>query len=110
MNYKIRANEKVSYSLCERDTVKSVLQNCHLFLSTRIGTIPMYREYGLDMDFVDRPANVVQSMMIPKVREGLAVFEPRAIFVNLTFEQDVNVPGRIIPILEVEINEQNGGV
>lgn len=105
MSYTIRADEKMSYSLCENDTVKSVLQNCHLFLTTRKGSIPMYREFGLDMDFIDRPIPVAQTMMIPRVREGLAEFEPRAEFVSLTFEQKLDAPGGMIPILEVEINE-----
>ncbi len=107
MNYKIRADEKMSYSLCESDTVKSVLQNCHLFLTTRKGSIPMYRGFGLDMDFIDRPIPVAQVMMIPRVREGLEEYEPRAKFVSLTFEQNADFPGGIIPILEVEINEQS---
>lgn len=107
MSYTIRSDEKMSYSLCESDTVKSVLQNCHLILTTRKGSIPMFREFGLDMDFVDRPMPVAQVMILPQVKEALEKFEPRAKFVNLTFEQSANDPGRMIPILEVEINEQN---
>ena len=107
MSYTVRADDKVSYALCESDTVKSVLQNCHLILTTRKGSIPMYREFGLDNDFVDRPIPVAQTMMISKVKEALETFEPRAEFVNLTFEQNIDVPGGMIPILEVEINEQN---
>lgn len=105
MSYTVRADDKISYSLCESDTVTSVLQNCHLILTTRKGSIPMYRDFGLDMDFIDRPIPVAQVMMRAKVKEALEGFEPRATFVDLTFEQDIDVPGGMIPILEVEINE-----
>lgn len=106
MKYIIRADDKITYAFCESDTVKSVIQNCHLILTTRKGSVPMYRIFGIDMDFVDRPIPVAQTMMIAKVKEALEEFEPRAGFVNLTFEESTDKPGKIIPILEVEINEQ----
>lgn len=105
MNYTVRADDNASYALCEDDTVKSVLQNCRLILTTRKGSIPMYRNFGLDMDFIDRPVQVAQVMMISKVKAALEEFEPRATFIGLTFEQNADIPGGIIPILEVEINE-----
>lgn len=105
MSYTIRTDENISYTLCENDTVKAVLQNCYLILTTRKGTIPMYREFGLDMSFVDRPLPVAQVMMISSVKTALEEFEPRATFVGLSFEQNSKAPGGIIPILEVEINE-----
>lgn len=105
MSYTIRADEKISYTLCENDTVAAVLQNCHLILTTRKGSIPMYREFGLDMSFIDRPQSVAQVMIASRVKSALEDFEPRAGFVNLFFEQNENTPGEIIPVLEVEINE-----
>lgn len=105
MNYTIRADDPANYTLIESDLVSSVLQNIHLILTTRKGSVPMYRNFGLDMDFVDRPISIAQIMMISKVKEALEEFEPRAKFIRLSFDYDKNFPGRVIPILEVEINE-----
>lgn len=107
MKYRIKADEKMDYQLGETDVVKSVIQNCHLLLNTRKGSIPMYRDFGLDMDFRDRPMLVAQTMMISRVKEALETFEPRANVISITFEQNSKDPGAIIPILEVRINEQS---
>lgn len=103
MKYTIKGDEKTSFSLCENDDIKAVLQNVHLLLTTPKGSVPMYREFGLKQDFVDKPIPVAQTLMTSYIREALEEFEPRAKFVGITFVEDNNSPGRIIPVLEVEI-------
>lgn len=103
MKYKIKTDEPMSFTLCENDRVKSVLQNLYLLYTTPKGSIPMYREFGLTMSFVDKPVNVAQTLMAAEVREATEKFEPRATFVDITFEQDKNTPGKLIPIVEVDI-------
>ena len=39
----------------EQETVSSVLQNIAVILSTPKGTVPQYRDFGLDNSFVDKP-------------------------------------------------------
>ncbi len=103
MKYKVRTDRDVSLTLCENDPVKSVLQNLYLLYTTRKGSIPMYREFGLDMSFVDRPINVAQTLMAAEVKQATEKFEPRARYTDITFEEDIKTPGRTIPIVEVDI-------
>ncbi len=103
MIYKVRTDEDISLTLCENDIVKSVLQNLYLLYTTRKGSVPMYRDFGLDMAFVDKPANVAQTMMAAEIREATEKFEPRATYVDMTFEEDIANPGKIVPIVEVDI-------
>jgi phage baseplate assembly protein W len=105
MSYIISSKSLGSITLNELDTVKSVLQNIAIILSTRQKSVPLYRGFGLSGRFVDKPIPVAKSMMIAEIPEVIAEFEPRAKVVNVTFEEDENTPGKLIPIVEVEINE-----
>ena len=44
MTYKVSAVDVGTVKLNEQDTVSSVLQNIAILLSTRQGTVPLYRE------------------------------------------------------------------
>lgn len=48
-NYLVSANDLTTISLGEQDTVTSVLQNIAVILSTPKGTVPCYREFGIDI-------------------------------------------------------------
>ena len=43
-----------------------------LLLSTREGTMPLDREFGLNMDFVDMPPEVAKSLYTAEVTEKVA--------------------------------------
>ena len=47
-----------------------------LLLSTREGTMPLDREFGLNMDFVDMPPEVAKSLYTAEVTEKVAKFIP----------------------------------
>ena len=52
MTYTVKAGT-AAVALNETDTVKSVLQNIAIILRTRRGSCPLYREFGLPMEFLD---------------------------------------------------------
>jgi hypothetical protein len=45
-----------------------------LLLSTREGTMPLDREFGLNMDFVDRPPEIAKSLYTAEVTKKVAAF------------------------------------
>lgn len=105
MSYKVSAMDWSDLCLNEQDTVKSVLQNIALILSTPKGSIPLYRSFGLPTDFRDKPLPIAKSMMVAHVRETVEEWEPRATVIGVTFTENVSQPGVLIPTVEVEINE-----
>lgn len=105
MTYTVSAVDVGTVSLNEQDTVSSVLQNIAILLSTRQGTVPLYRDFGLPMKFLDKPANIARPIIVAEVKEAIEKFEPRATFVRVLFDEDASTPGKIIPTVEVEINE-----
>ena len=105
MGYTINPQGLGKVSLNETDTVASVLQNVALILATPQGTVPLYRGFGIRGRFIDKPPHVARAMMIAEVEEAIRKYEPRASVVGVTFQTDENNPGRMFPIVEVEINE-----
>jgi len=106
MTYTVTATDLTAIQLNEQELVNSVLQNIAVILSTRKGTIPLYRDFGLSMEFLDKPMPVAKVMMVSEVREAVERWEPRATVVGVTFSEDVTDPGRLVPTVEVEINSE----
>lgn len=105
MAYKVKASDLTSIRLNETDVVTSVLQNVAIILQTWEGTSPNYRGFGLSPGFIDKPIPVAKAMLISEVREKVEQFEPRATVTGVTFAEDPQDPGKLIPTVEVEINE-----
>lgn len=105
MSYKVTGGNATSYTFNTSDIVQSVLQNLSLLYATKQGTVPQYREFGLPMEFIDKPMPVAQTMAVAEITEATEKFEPRATIVDITFEVD-NVTGRMKPIVEVEIDDE----
>lgn len=104
MVYTLRSDEKFEITLCENDTVKSVLQNLAVLLATRKGTIPMYREFGLNMGYIDKPIDVATALMTSEIAEAIEDYEPRATLLNLEIENSIEEPGKVAVVLEVDIS------
>jgi len=92
-------------SLGETDLVKSVMQNVSNILRTSVGTVPMYREFGIDARFVDSPINVATPIIYATIREAIEEFEPRCKVVDIDFVPDLSNPGALLPTVTVRIRE-----
>lgn len=105
MSYKVSAANLSEISLNETDLVKSVLQNVACILATRQGTVPLYRRFGLDQSFLDKPASVARVLLIRTVKEAVEEHEPRAEIVAVSFDETALSQGILIPTVEVNILE-----
>jgi phage baseplate assembly protein W len=106
MNYKVNAQSLGKITLNESDTVTAVMQNIAILLSTRRGSVPLYRDFGLTMDFVDRPIPAAKPLIVAEIENALREYEPRATLISVTFETDKSIPGKLIPTVEVEIHDE----
>lgn len=50
---------------------------------------------------------VARAMMISHVREAIEDWEPRAKVINISFVEDAPEPGKLLPIVEVEIDPED---
>ena len=106
MSYVISAADPLDLTLNEADTVKSVITNIGILRRTRQGTIPMFRDFGLPMRFLDRPLPVARVLMFNEIKEAIDKYEPRAEIVNITYAIDIKDPGKLIPTVEVNIRDE----
>ncbi len=88
------------------DRASSVLQNVALILSTPKGSSPMYRDFGLDQGFLDKPLPVAKVMLRVAVKEAIEDWEPRASFVDMAFSGDAADPASLCPVVTVEVLEE----
>ena len=89
--------------LNEKDTIASILQNVSIILRTRLGTVPLYREFGVSNSSLDRPVIVAEPLLYAEIKEAIERYEPRVEVIDISFAQDVSKPGVLIPTVEVNI-------
>lgn len=105
-SYKV-SSEPGNIRLNEPDRVKSILQNIGIILSTRRGSIPLYRNFGTSWEnFVDRPVHIMKALAFAEMREAIQTYEPRAELLSINFLQDQSDSGHIIFTAEVEIPDE----
>lgn len=107
MSYFVTAGEDIAITLNETNDTASILQNVAMILGTPKGSVPMYRDFGVRIEALDRPVPVAKIMLRSEVKEAVELYEPRVEVVDVTFEQDRADPSHLIPTVEVEIiNEE----
>ena len=102
MKYTVTA-ENAKLTLNETDRVKSILQNIGIILRTRQGSVPLYREFGLPMKFLDKPASTALPATVIEIREAIAKFEPRAELLEVRTVPGVRNDNTETMRLEVEV-------
>ena len=103
MSYTVSPSNKRKIKFNVTDPVESVLRNIAVILSTPKGSVPMYRDFGISVDILDRPIPVAKAMMTADIKEAIEQWEPRVTFIGVDFMED-ELNGRLIPMVEVEIN------
>lgn len=101
MDITVNSNSDCSAVFQENDTVKSIIQNIALLLNTKQGTIPMYRDFGLPMEFIDKPTDTAETIAILEISEALEKYEPRAALKNLNLVKSKD--GKTVIIVEVTV-------
>lgn len=74
-----------------------------LLLSTPVGTMPIDREFGVDMDFLDMPSETAKSLYTAEITEKIARFIPELRVESVSWE--ASPAGTLIPKVVIT----NGG-
>jgi hypothetical protein len=103
MSFTVSAYDQSAINLNEPDHAASVLREVAVLLSTQRGSIPLYRNFGLPMRFLDMPVNAAEPVMIAEVAEALQEFIPSVELIQVIPVYDENNPARMMPSVEVRI-------
>lgn len=106
MAYTVSAEQTAPLKLMPDNTVESILQNVRVIISTIRGDVPLDRGLGLRGRFVDMPMPAAQPILVTEVLEALEAYEPRARLASASFQIDEDVPGRMIPVVEVNVTDE----
>lgn len=83
---------------------EEVVQNVRTILATRVGTVPLDRDFGLSWEHLDKPLPVARSLMRAEVIEAIARYEPRANIETVEFEETASEAMEGIGRLRVILN------
>ena len=103
MTYQVTQGTAADLSLLENETIREIVQNVRLIISTMRGSVPLARDFGISPEWTDRPTTVVKAKMIVDIREAVERWEPRVTVKKVTFQDDPSRPGRLIPTVHIEI-------
>lgn len=101
----VSASDLSHIKFLKEDVVSDVLQNIAVILSTPKGSVPLYRDFGLDCSFLDKPKPKAEMMMRVEIREAIEKWEPRARVIGIAFSEDITNPGASKATVEVEISD-----
>jgi len=82
--------------------VMEVMQNVRTILTTRRGTVPLNRAFGISFDFLDTPIDTVRARIEQEIFLQIKRYEPRAIFKQVSWDSDV-LSGRVSPTVKIEV-------
>ena len=82
--------------------VREIMQNVITICSTVKGSVPLDREFGINDNVIDLPANTARAKLAAEYVNAVRKFEPRADVVKVSFqEMDIQ---NVIPVLSIKLN------
>lgn len=67
---------------------KEIVRNVHTLLLTPVGTCPLYRDFGLDVTYLDFPPNIAKGLFTAAAIEAVERWEPRVRVSRVDFHAD----------------------
>jgi phage baseplate assembly protein W len=65
-----------------------IIQCIRTLILTPEGTVPLYREFGLNTEFIGAPQGVAKNLLAVEIMDKVATFEPRASVSEVQTEAD----------------------
>ena len=82
--------------------LEEIIQNVRTILTTRKGSVPLDRAFGIDTGIVDKPTASIQGLLTVAIMETVERYEPRVKVQAVSFEGD-GEEGIVYPCVKVVI-------
>lgn len=105
MSYLVEAADAETLDLRPATTAEEVLRNVAIILATARGSVPLYRDFGVSQDYLDKPLPTAEAMLISSVKEAVEDYEPRASILDIRFNGNAAEPAKLMPVVEIEVKE-----
>ncbi|WP_425057611.1 hypothetical protein SCACP_21280 [Sporomusa carbonis] len=100
MELEITASQTIDFA---PDEIAEIAQNVRTILTTPVFSVPLDREFGVDLSLLDSPMPVTKARLTAKIVAAIQKYEPRAQVLEVTYTGDA-FEGRLIPSVKVRIN------
>ena len=89
---------------CEHKTDKwaDVLRCLQTLYGSRIGTLALDRDFGIDWSFLDQPMDVAKAMLEAELIMKTRKYEPRALVEQVKWDGDY-ISGQMIPKVVIDL-------
>lgn len=84
------------------------IRNCLCAIAaTRVGSVPLYRHFGTDWQWVDHPEPVAMARFRAELMEAIDKYEPRVEITSIAFKVDKTraMDGRLYPVVRFRLRE-----
>lgn len=84
------------------------LHNClNIIAATRVGSVPLYRHFGTDWEWIDRPEPYAMARYRADLMEAIDRYEPRVKVLSITFKKDKSAAmgGKLYPAVRFRLRE-----
>lgn len=82
-----------------------IIDNLRFLYSTKEGSIPLDRNFGISTKYLDYPIDVAKNYIALEIIEKTEIYAPRIEVEEVNFKEDIN--GMLIPIINITINQNN---
>lgn len=82
--------------------LEEIFQNIRTILSTPKGSVPLDRDFGIDLSYLDSPNPVAEAKLTTEIIAAVKRYEPRVSVTAISFTGDMD--GKLKPVVEVRIN------
>lgn len=97
----------IGFDYLNATEVEEIRRNLELLYSTRAGTCPGDREFGLDQTFLDSPINVAKNLFALEVIEKTEIYNDKAEILSIEYTQSED--GILIPKILMRPKDADGG-
>ena len=105
MTYTIDCSKGMDLTLKPDSFVTEAIQSIFILLNTPRGSIPYYRDFGIDNSFLHKPLQVAKTLYAAAVSDAIEAFIPGVQLQRVSFAGSADNPTTLCPILEVIIFE-----
>lgn len=106
MKYEINLLKEVDFS--PANEVVEILQNVRTILTTVIGSVPLFRDFAISWDHLDKPLHIARTLMRTAIIDAIIEYEPRCRVASIEFDDTLDdaMEGIMKPRVVIEIGEE----
>lgn len=105
MEFEVLANPQISVDFFPPSEIAEILQNLRTILTTPKFSVPLNREFGLSMTWLDEPLPVAQAKLMTEIVTAVQQWEPRVEVTRVTFFEGDAQEGVLRPKVRVKLVE-----